>query len=1136
VAAGLARVVSDVNDDFSSTKLPFWTRSIGIFSTVDDINQQVFNKHEATLPYRPGLNFVQLECNQPHSELTNSTNNSIRLIDHITPILRLSSFVRQQLALSPPHITPHQSPYETLALREGDSNQDTLFSQKLFQEWASNSLRRILWVHDPDDPARTAASIALHLSPDSPKREAFDDHIVFCFEFRDWDQRQSLVTSMLCTFLATIIHSTPTTFSELSSWVKYHSSWSVENLLFRAQRALQIISCAHGWPVTWVLTNFPKIPDEFIYLMEQLKPMILLGSDFNLRVVVVSEDWPPSHFDALLLETISVTNLGHSGSKPSITVSIPDGPQSIERKEPGTADDTSPTGIDARPRLLHDELARLLVEWPQLSSMRPLLHRTFTECRTDKELRGVLEDWIRSRVIDTSPSGLESMIERLSPVSHQTVFEQLFLPTLLTLEAGTQSRRAVELFLCAARPLTIHEVESINAFLRKYNHSAILDLWSLRQGSRSPILSGLIRIRHGELHFAHRSFRDLLTRQFLTAEGLRSAHRHIVTLCVEYLLSSDTSDLITSYMDKKVVAESRLDFLFYAAKYWLEHVRIAGAEDMGYCPPIQQILRDKTTLDRLGRLYWSQSNPNTRPSQPSLLAAMADHGLDDMLFSTIEAHRELPSFHGDCLAGLEAAAQHSPLQVVNKLMDIPLPDGNTLQHAMLRSLNRKDRGEIVRIMKKALERRADFGKINAVLATAAFLNMVDVVKLLVTTSPEAVNQEVLLAATHGNSLASAKIVFGVGVKDEHEKFRGSIVHYALWCGSKEVASLLLTANPPAFFGQITGTVVVQEPEKSTKDDNTPAPRKGETGASSDLIEELRLAFESAVNSHLPDMVELFVNKLPEWDDESYSEVLISALPGFLTGVGTLCFQRLLSSADRLVPRERLETIIKSQYIHAASVCKLATFRQLPIAGGPSPDNWGDVWRAVVERGESQMDLVRYVADEGRKIWSEEENRRQLGIGIETAAPSGCQKMVAYLIEKGADVDSRVLNPSTALYGATVNGHTGVMRQLIQAGADVNSKNWDGDWLPIHAACVSPPEKGALQAIIDSGADINLKSGDGRTALFYTIQFNLPDLAKILLSADSKPALDGVQQMQTEISMAVLNEQKEILQLLLEAGM
>ncbi|WP_409152637.1 ankyrin repeat domain-containing protein [Fretibacterium fastidiosum] len=74
-----------------------------------------------------------------------------------------------------------------------------------------------------------------------------------------------------------------------------------------------------------------------------------------------------------------------------------------------------------------------------------------------------------------------------------------------------------------------------------------------------------------------------------------------------------------------------------------------------------------------------------------------------------------------------------------------------------------------------------------------------------------------------------------------------------------------------------------------------------------------------------------------------------------------------------------------------------------------------------------------------------------------------------------------------------------VRQLIQAGADVNAKNEYG-WTPLMIAAIeNTPE--VLKVLIEAGADVNAKDRNGLTPLMHAAGHNTnPEVLKVLLEA------------------------------------
>ena len=103
------------------------------------------------------------------------------------------------------------------------------------------------------------------------------------------------------------------------------------------------------------------------------------------------------------------------------------------------------------------------------------------------------------------------------------------------------------------------------------------------------------------------------------------------------------------------------------------------------------------------------------------------------------------------------------------------------------------------------------------------------------------------------------------------------------------------------------------------------------------------------------------------------------------------------------------------------------------------------------------------------------------ISVWAAASIGDLDGIKATVENGADIEERgrVLY-GTGLHDAYYNGHTAVADFLIQRGAQVNSRNKYG-YLPIHSAC----RKGHLDTVkllVSKGSDFRSTSNDDLTPL------------------------------------------------------
>ena len=119
------------------------------------------------------------------------------------------------------------------------------------------------------------------------------------------------------------------------------------------------------------------------------------------------------------------------------------------------------------------------------------------------------------------------------------------------------------------------------------------------------------------------------------------------------------------------------------------------------------------------------------------------------------------------------------------------------------------------------------------------------------------------------------------------------------------------------------------------------------------------------------------------------------------------------------------------------------------------------------------------------------------------------RMAESLIQAGADINTRRASGFTPLYTAAQLGYTEIAEMLVKLGADVNARAVDrkGTWqgaAPLHAAAVRGHE-GVIQLLARNGADLNAVDNDsGNTPLLYAIARKQVDAALALLKAGADP--------------------------------
>lgn len=120
-----------------------------------------------------------------------------------------------------------------------------------------------------------------------------------------------------------------------------------------------------------------------------------------------------------------------------------------------------------------------------------------------------------------------------------------------------------------------------------------------------------------------------------------------------------------------------------------------------------------------------------------------------------------------------------------------------------------------------------------------------------------------------------------------------------------------------------------------------------------------------------------------------------------------------------------------------------------------------------------------------------------------AAQDGQLELVRAHLRRGAKVDARGADGSTALLLAAHRGHSGVVKALIGKGAAVNVRQRDGSTALMLAA-----EEGhstLVHDLLDTGADVNARAGNGSTALLVAARSGRAAAVQALLGRGADPS-------------------------------
>jgi len=156
------------------------------------------------------------------------------------------------------------------------------------------------------------------------------------------------------------------------------------------------------------------------------------------------------------------------------------------------------------------------------------------------------------------------------------------------------------------------------------------------------------------------------------------------------------------------------------------------------------------------------------------------------------------------------------------------------------------------------------------------------------------------------------------------------------------------------------------------------------------------------------------------------------------------------------------------------------------------------------------------------------------LSLPKAAYDGNADVVRQLIEAGADVNYRQRHDTpTPIHWAAKQGHADVVRLLIEAGADVSAEETAGEFTrmtPLHWAASGHAD--VVRLLIEAGADVNAMTILG-TPLHLAVAEDNADVVRLLIEAGADVNRETL--TFTLIEYAVSKGYEDIARMLYRAG-
>jgi palmitoyltransferase ZDHHC13/17 len=153
--------------------------------------------------------------------------------------------------------------------------------------------------------------------------------------------------------------------------------------------------------------------------------------------------------------------------------------------------------------------------------------------------------------------------------------------------------------------------------------------------------------------------------------------------------------------------------------------------------------------------------------------------------------------------------------------------------------------------------------------------------------------------------------------------------------------------------------------------------------------------------------------------------------------------------------------------------------------------------------------------------------------IQWAALNGRVPIIAYLIDRGCDINATDTTGQTALHWAAVRGSIAAAETLLRGGADLEAADSRG-YTVVHVAAQYGQTAAIYHLAMKWGVEIDSVDSDGRAPLHWAAYKGFGDLVKLLLVMGARPALPDAEGC-TPLHWAAMRGNSEPCTALLQGG-
>lgn len=1009
-----------------------------------------------------------------------------------------------------------------------------MFDEEPFKCWAKGSSNGLLVIHDEINPVDTAVATCNHILG----QKSASSRVQF-YEFRQWDCRYNSVELMLSAFLRQVQGTTwmrkNKVINQLGLADRFPSQHrpSFKRLLSTFFQCLQSSTDLADTRIFWILVNFDEHIESQQWVLSQVMAF-MTTCEANLSVVLVNRCLPllpPRHHFGKRCPLVEVITRRDSEAEDTRLV------DNSTAGEIAGDSFSNFRGGQARKTVLE-----LVAKAPGLYTARDQLLDILLRQEVDSELRLqlVLLCWTKSQSSHLAVDYLNDLVSG----SDINVFSRSLQPSSQGPERENQVNMALKLLLHCVRSFTVAELHDLEQTTTYGQQIGLNEAPCPGRESAATIelLPGLVIICDNQVMFGHAQLRDYLLSQSekdTEGGGTYRAHAQIADWCLQYLHAVDIEDwpVVNTDYEINAASEYRGSFRSYAVRHWVEHARLAGPE-LSEWPAFVELLNKPVLLEHWTNAYWAYINPATRgaPASMTTLAIFARHGADIQLSATMSKFQGQISFREQCFGALSWAALEGQLSAVSKLAAIPRPDGATLDRAILGAITSSSLEVIHKVVNLAAQQPITLRDPLAILAWAAYYDLVDIVKILIHTVPAGESRRrgflpVIMCAAgsfrrHTGGSECLKLLINAKFAAEsadNKASRANELALILACrhGNRAIALVLVEAL-------CNGGLSTGAKDDGNSEDGRPISSMTKYGHDS-FLKAMHAAVTYGQYVIVEELLEFALAK--GWRDPSALTILCNVA---LHKQRVKSLRAVISHLTNTIEGPRMKGI-PDVLLRAIIKLKDESLVQQVINWCWASDaiEFSTILCAAVDSGDSAEGVVKVLIEKGERLFRET-SREHYYDAINNACSIAVRMrhtaLLELILEKGPSLSMKNVSESTPLFHAAWSGYEDVVQILVDAKADPNAPGDDQGWTPLQGAY---DEARISEILLEAGADIDRETTGGNTALTLACVNDCVDTIAVLLRYKANP--NHFFNHSTPLSLCLESSSTDGVSKLLEAG-